>query len=72
MQRATEDDLRQQVETCKNERRILQREFDEIQRRLAQLESEKRTMVGQLENTKRDRATFIKKIEMVINPKIHH
>lgn len=44
---------------------MLQRELDEIQRRLAQLESEKRTMVGQLENTKRDRATFIKKIEVV-------
>lgn len=64
-QRSAEDDLRQQVESCKNERRTLQRELDEIQRKLAQLENEKRVIVNQLENVKRDRATFLKKIEMV-------
>lgn len=51
---------------------MLQREFDEVHRRSSQLENEKRTVVSQLENCKRDRVALIKKIEMVTSLKIHN
>lgn len=63
----TENDLKQQIESCKNERRVMQKEFDDLRQRLTQIESDKRNIILQFETAKKDRILLLKKTEKVQN-----
>lgn len=63
--RTSESDLRQQMDTAKNERRELQKEMEELKRRLVDCEGDKRNNINLLEQMKKERQVLIKKIEMV-------
>ncbi|CAB3410336.1 unnamed protein product [Caenorhabditis bovis] len=68
-QRATETELRQQLESAKNDRRSAIKELEELKRRLSQLENDRRNNSQQADSWKKEKATLLKKIEMLENDK---
>ncbi|KAF1747876.1 hypothetical protein GCK72_024342 [Caenorhabditis remanei] len=67
--RTTETDLRQQLETAKNEKRVALKELEDIKRRLTQLENERRNSSQLADGWKKEKATLMKKIELLENEK---
>ncbi|UMM41579.1 hypothetical protein L5515_017779 [Caenorhabditis briggsae] len=67
--RTTETDLRQQLETAKNEKRVALKELEDIKRRLSQLENERRNSSQLADGWKKEKATLMKKIELLENEK---
>uniref|UniRef100_A0A1I7SZH7 Lin-5 n=1 Tax=Caenorhabditis tropicalis TaxID=1561998 RepID=A0A1I7SZH7_9PELO len=67
--RTTETDLRQQLETAKNEKRVALKELEDIKRRLSQLENERRNSSQLADGWKKEKATLVKKIELLENEK---
>ncbi|VDK64268.1 unnamed protein product [Anisakis simplex] len=63
--RSTESDLRQQLSTAQNERKMLQNELDDLRRRLGQCELEHKTAHLKIEELTQIRITLIKKIEVL-------
>uniref|UniRef100_A0A8R1I3G8 Lin-5 (Five) Interacting protein n=2 Tax=Caenorhabditis japonica TaxID=281687 RepID=A0A8R1I3G8_CAEJA len=68
-QRTTETDLRQQLETAKNDKRVALKELEDIKRRLSQLENERRNASQLSDSWKKEKATLVKKIEIMENDK---
>lgn len=66
-QRSTESDLRQQLSTAISERRSVQIEIDELHRRIAQLENDRRAFNDKIDELGRQRAALLKKIELLEN-----
>lgn len=67
--RTTETDLRQQLETAKNEKRVATKELEDLKRRLAQLENERRNSSQLSDGWKKEKITLLKKIELLENEK---
>lgn len=64
-QKTTENELRQQLESAKNDKKSIQKEFEEMRYRQTQTDSDKKNLAQQLDALRRERAVFLKKIEMV-------
>ncbi|CAI4225555.1 unnamed protein product [Auanema sp. JU1783] len=60
-----ENSLKQLLETVRNEKKLLEKEIDEMKRRFSQLEMEKRLNTTNMENATKEKQLLLKKIHML-------
>lgn len=63
--RITDNELKQQLEVLRNEKKQLKKEVAETRERLQQTKAEKEAVARAEEQCKRERAALLRKIEMV-------
>lgn len=65
VERTTQNELRQQLDAAKNDKKAAFKELEELKRRYTQLEDARRTFTQQLDALRRERAALVKKVEAV-------